>query len=117
MIRPIDRRRIPPNSWRIPLNWHEDFKQIAETELDAIKAFSLVALESCPTLSFELDLFEEGYLKVNFFHSENRLGAIYANDTQSGIEFSLYISVEQADEEEHHFLTIDEGLKILRRHL
>jgi len=31
--------------------------------------------------------------------------------------YQVYIPIDQADEEEHHFLTIDEGLEILRRHL
>ncbi|QDT44762.1 hypothetical protein Pan241w_48780 [Gimesia alba] len=103
-----------PKTWCVPNDWHADWQQNAVSELEALKSFSIAILKQWPELVCELDLIEEGYLKVDLSRNDLKLAEIYANVEKMGVVFSLYIPIDQPNEQEHHFRVVAEGIELLQ---
>lgn len=102
-----------PDTWRIPADWDEKYERKVSLELQALQEFSRVALKISSDVSVQLDSFEPGYLKVDLFHKQVHLAGVYANIESAGVVYSLYAPIKHEEEEEYHFRTVAEGVRIL----
>ncbi|QDT97680.1 hypothetical protein [Gimesia aquarii] len=102
-----------PNTWTAP-NWHKDWKDIT-SEFDAMKVFSIAILKSIDKTTVELDLFEEGYMKVDVSRAGEKYAELYANTRETELEYVLYVPFGKVEEGEYHFRDISKGIEILHR--
>ena len=101
-----------PNNWTAP-NWHPDSGD-PEEELRMLREFCLRLLRQRPDYSVQLDVFEEGYMKVDLFRGTAKVGELYIVDGPKGgtRRFGLFL-FSGNDEEEYYFNEIDEGLRYM----
>jgi len=80
-----------------------------------LRAFCLRLLLRHPDYSVQLDVFEEGYMKVDLFLAAAKIGELYVFDDMKGEparRYALYLLFGN-DEEEYYFDEVAEGLRYM----
>ena len=92
----------------IPPTWHSDFGD-PEAEVNLLKSISLKILELGFTYSFELDCYEEGYMRVEVKDEQSIRFDIHVIDSEN-----LKIGLFFPDGAEYYIHHIDEIGKYLK---
>src|SRR5687767_12969115 len=67
--------RVDPNLWQVP-KWHRDWDGDFQFQNLRVFANSLMAASD---LAFRLDVIEEGYVRLEVFSGDVRIGEVYVN--------------------------------------
>ncbi len=97
-----------PGQWKYP-DWQIEWD--AKFTIDGLREIAS-AIINATDLRVELDLFDEGYARVNVFRGDMKIGEVYVNRTiePSGRIYAIYYG---EDDDEFHSAEIDVVVKLL----
>lgn len=98
------------DSWKVP-KWHPDYGD-PDFEFLLLKSFSENASNAFPTLTFELDSFEEGYICVYIKHADVKIAELQVTEVTIN---QLGLFSGRGEEDEMHFIDFSKGISFLSK--
>ena len=98
-----------PTTWTCPPNWHPDWN--GPWQFDRLRELATAFAARSPEHRVRLDIIETGYVRVEFFRGQQKLGVAYVNRNEKDREqFTLQLYLG-ADDHEHSSISVAEAVR------
>ena len=97
-----------PESWSLPPYWAP--LREGEWEFEHLRRFAVALVAHDPSFRVRLDAFEDGYLKVDIYTSESKIGEVFVNRGVGDQERAVYRLFVGPDRDEKNVHSIEAGI-------
>ena len=98
-----------PETWSLPPRWAP--LEEGKWEFEQLRRFAIGLLARDPTYRVQLDAFEDGYLKVDVYRRDAKVGEVFVNREAGEKECAVYRLFVGHDGHEQDVRSVDEAIE------